>query len=127
MIKFAPADSFVKIPSFTTHLLFSLDGFHPAKSVPLNSLWIFIILGIVLGLLGSCSNFLILKTRSLLQTFYNNNKYSFVLTGAVLAGISGLLYSFRSELAGDGFNVIPKVIEGFYGLYPLFLMRGLVF
>lgn len=92
-----------------------------AKSVPLNSLWIFIILGIILGLLGSCSNFLILKTRSLLQTFYNN-KYSFILTGAVLAGISGLLYSFRSELAGDGFNVIPKVIEGFYGLYPLFLI-----
>nr|WP_297306539.1 H(+)/Cl(-) exchange transporter ClcA [uncultured Flavobacterium sp.] len=93
-----------------------------AQSVPINSLWIFIILGLILGIIGTCSNFLILKTRTLLQTFYNKNNYYFILTGAVLAGISGLLYSFRSELAGDGFNVIPKVVEGFYGLYPLFLI-----
>lgn len=92
------------------------------NSVPLNSLWLFIILGFVLGIIGSCSNFLILKTRSFLAFFYNKNKFNFIITGAVLAGTFGLLFSFRSELAGDGFNVIPKVVEGLYGFYPLFLI-----
>lgn len=92
------------------------------NSVPINSLWLFIILGFVLGTIGSCSNFLILKTRSFLAIFYNKNKFNFIITGAVLAGIFGLLFSFRSELAGDGFNVIPKVVEGLYGFYPLFMI-----
>src|SRR5690606_11600894 len=92
------------------------------NSVPLNSLWLFIILGFVLGIIGSCSNFLILKTRSFLAFFYNKNKFNFIITGAVLPGTFGLLFSFRSELAGDGFNVIPKVVEGLYGFYPLFLI-----
>lgn len=91
-------------------------------SVPLNSLWIFIILGTILGIIGSCSNFLILKTRGLLGLFYNKNKYYFILVGAFLAGTFGILFSLYSELAGDGFNVIPKVVEGFYGFYPLLLI-----
>ena len=32
------------------------------------------------------------------------------------------MYSFISELAGDGFNIIPKVAEGFYAFYPLLLI-----
>ena len=91
-------------------------------AVPLNSLWLFIILGLLLGTIGSLSNFLILKTRSFLASFYNKNKFNFILTGAILAGVFGLLYSFISELAGDGFNIIPKVAEGFYAFYPLLLI-----
>jgi len=92
------------------------------NSVPINSLWIFIFLGLILGLLGSCSNFLILKTRSFLEIFYKKNKYFFILTGAILAGIFGVLFSHSSELAGSGFNIIPKVVEGLYSFYPLLLI-----
>ncbi len=91
-------------------------------SVPLNSLWLFILLGLILGSIGSFSNFLILRTRSFLATFYNKNKYNFIITGALLAGSFGLLFSLISELAGDGFNIIPKVAEGFYAFYPLLLI-----
>lgn len=92
------------------------------NAVPLKSLWIFIFLGLILGIIGSLSNFLILRIRTFLGGFYKKNKYYFAITGAVLAGIFGVLYAFSSELAGDGFNIIPKVVEGFYGLSPLFLI-----
>lgn len=92
------------------------------NTVPLNSLCIFIFLGLILGVIGSFSNFLILRTRSYLENFYKKNKYFFVLTGAILAGTFGLLYSLISELAGDGFDIIPQVVEGLYGFYPLLLI-----
>ncbi|UYW02482.1 H(+)/Cl(-) exchange transporter ClcA [Flavobacterium agricola] len=92
------------------------------NNVPLNSLWLFIILGLFLGAIGSLSNFLILRTRSYLQAFYKKNKFNFIVTGAVLAGSFGLLLSVASALSGDGFDVIPKVTEGFYAFYPLLLI-----
>jgi len=92
------------------------------NAVPLNSLWIFIVLGIMLGIIGALSNFLILRTRSILAIFYKKKKYNFIIIGAVLAGILGLLFSVQSELAGDGFNIIPKVAEGLYSFYPLILL-----
>ena len=92
------------------------------NSVPINSLWIFIFLGLILGIIGSVSNFLILHTRSYLEIFYAKNKYFFIVTGAILAGTFGLLFSLISELAGNGFNIIPKVVEGFYAFYPLLLI-----
>ena len=58
------------------------------------------------------SNFLILKTHSLLAFFYNKNKFNFIITREILSGTFGQWFSFRSELAGDGFSVIPKIIEG---------------
>lgn len=93
-----------------------------ANAVPIKSLWIFIILGLLLGIIGSCTNFLILKTRSVLSLFYKKNTYYFLLTGAVLAGTFGLLFTFFPALAGDGFNVIPKVMEGIYAFYPLLMI-----
>lgn len=92
------------------------------NSVPLNSLWLFIFLGLIIGAIGSCSNFLILHIRSFLGNFYDKYKYSFIITGAILAGTFGLLFSLISELAGDGFDIIPKVVEGLYGFYPLLLI-----
>lgn len=93
-----------------------------SNAVPLSSLFLFVFLGLLLGVIGSCSNYLILKTRSFLENFYKKNTYFFMLTGAVLAGTFGLLYSLVSELAGDGFDIIPKVVEGFYTFYPLILI-----
>lgn len=92
------------------------------NAVALSSLWLFIILGVALGLIGSSSNALILFTRSHLEVFYKKNKIYFVGMGALLAGTFGLLFTFNSALAGDGFNIIPKVIEGMYSFYPLFLI-----
>jgi len=93
-----------------------------ANAVPLSSLGIFVFLGLLLGVIGSCSNFLILHTRSYLDSFYKKNKYFFVLTGATLAGIFGLLYTFIPELAGSGFTIIPQLVEGVYAFYPLLLI-----
>lgn len=92
------------------------------SSVPLNSLWLFILLGLILGVIGSFSNTLILHLRSYLASFYNKKNYNFILIGAILAGVFGLLFSTISELAGDGFSVIPNVIEGLYAFYPLLLI-----
>lgn len=92
------------------------------SAVPLNSLYLFVFLGLLLGLIGSFSNFMILRTRTFLDNFYDKNKYNFILTGAILAGAFGLLYAFQSELVGDGFEIIPPVIEGIYSFYPLLLI-----
>lgn len=92
------------------------------SGVPLNSLWLFIILGLLLGLIGSCSNFLILHTRKYLELFYQKKEYFFVLTGAVLAGSFGVLAMFLPALTGGGFNIVPNVLEGLYSFYPLLLI-----
>jgi len=91
-------------------------------SVPLNSIWIYIFLGIFVGVIGALSNFLILSTRKFLDLFYQKKEYFFVLTGALLAGFFGLLTIFLPDVTGGGFLIIPNVIDELYSFYPLLIL-----
>lgn len=82
-------------------------------------------LGLALGVIGSLSNFLILTTRKFLDLFYQKKEYLFVLTGALLAGTFGLLTMFLPEITGGGFDLVPNLMNEFYGFYPLLILFAL--
>lgn len=92
------------------------------SSAPVSTIWIYIFLGLALGIIGSLSNFLILTTRKLLDLFYQKKDYFFVLTGAILAGTFGLLSMLSPEITGGGFSILPKVLNELTGFYPLLLI-----
>jgi chloride channel protein, CIC family len=98
----------------------------PAQNaVSMNSIWLYIFLGLALGVIGSLSNFLILTTRKFLDLFYQKKEYLFVLTGALLAGTFGLLTMFLPEITGGGFDLVPNLMNEFYGFYPLLILFAL--
>ena len=91
-------------------------------AVSLGTIWIYIFLGLSLGLIGSLSNFFILTTRRLLELFYQKRDYLFVLTGAFLAGSFGLLSVFFPEVTGGGFTLVPNIMDELYSFYPLVII-----
>ena len=91
-------------------------------AIPLSTIWIYVFLGLILGIIGSASNFFILTTRRYLELFYQKKEYFFVLTGAILAGSFGLLTMFAPDITGGGFNIIPNIIDELYGFYPLLFL-----
>ncbi|WOE31212.1 MULTISPECIES: H(+)/Cl(-) exchange transporter ClcA [unclassified Acinetobacter] len=92
------------------------------SSAPLHSIWIYIFLGLLLGIIGSFSNFIILTIRNGLDLFYQKKQYLFPMTGAILAGSFGILTLFLPDITGGGFDMIPHVIDGLYAFYPLLLI-----
>lgn len=99
----------------------------PIKAVPLNSLWLYLIFGFILGALASVSNYLILKTRESLDVLYSKKWLYFIITGSLIAAFLGLLSLFYPDLTGDGFNIVHSVVSGFYSLYPLLIIFVLRF
>lgn len=86
------------------------------RSIPLSTIWIYVFLGLILGIIGSASNFFILTTRRYLELFYQKKEYFFVLTGAILAGTFGLLTMFAPDITG-----VVSI------LFPILLMNYMVF
>lgn len=105
-----------------------LTGNHPIflnlqsfSFVPSDQLWLYFIFGILLGIFGAFSNFMILGMKTIFGFLYKRFKSSFVITGTILAGIFGILSYVKPEIANGGFAFIPEVINGIYPFYPLFL------
>lgn len=92
------------------------------SEVPLQSLWLYILIGAVFGVVGICSNQAILFLRKGLGAIYAKYKFSFVLMGFILGGGFGLLTLYLPEIAGGGFRLIPQVVDGVYALWPLLLI-----
>lgn len=96
-------------------------------SSPLRSAWIYIFLGLFLGLIGSVSNSLILILRHIFGLFYQKKRYFFPLTGAVLAGSFGVLSILKPEITGGGFALLPNLVDGMIIFYPLLIILCLRF
>lgn len=96
-------------------------------AAPLKSVWIYIFLGLFLGIIGALSNFLILHTRRLLNLFYQKKQYFFPLTGALLAGTFGILSVIIPEMTGGGFALLPNIVDGMTMFYPLMIILFLRF
>lgn len=92
------------------------------SNVPLYTLWIYIVIGGLFGVIGVCSNMAILNLRAVLDIVYSKYKISFVLMGVILGGTFGVLTFALPEIAGGGFELIPKVVDGLYALWPLLLI-----
>ncbi|RDK89946.1 CIC family chloride channel protein [Enterobacillus tribolii] len=83
-------------------------------SAGLNTLWLYLMLGMVFGVVGVLFNRGVLGSQALFRRFYGNDWRKMVLTGGVLGGLCGILGLIQQEAAGGGFALIPIAAAGNY-------------
>jgi CIC family chloride channel protein len=91
-------------------------------NAPVNTLWLYLILGMIFGVLGPLFNFLILKTQDMFQRIHGGNITKWVLIGGLLGGMCGVLGVIEPGAAGGGFNLIPIAVAGNFSLGMLLFL-----
>lgn len=104
---------------FNQESVFQIGHFN---AVPIQSLWLYLILGISFGCIGVISNKCILMMQERYRQFYQQKPYHFLLTGFLLAGIFGVTSFILPEITGSGFDFIPDATFGKYAIGPLFII-----
>lgn len=88
----------------------------------LNSLWLFLVLGLLFGGFGVVFNRLIIFTLDWFVTIHHNNRTRYLITGGLLGGCFSLLLLYFPELTGGGIFLIPPATNGDYSLNMLLLL-----
>ncbi|PVZ85717.1 H(+)/Cl(-) exchange transporter ClcA [Serratia sp. S1B] len=83
-------------------------------TAPLNTLWLYLVLGTVFGVVGVMFNALIFRSQDMFARVYGGNLRKVLLTGGLLGGVCGVLALVQPEAAGGGFNLIPIAAAGNY-------------
>ncbi len=86
------------------------------SDVPLNTLWLYLLLGIIFGAVGVMFNALIFRTQDLFMRFHGGDWRKLVLIGGLLGGICGLLALIHGEAVGGGFALIPIAVAGNFSI-----------
>ena len=81
---------------------------------PVNTLWLYLLLGMLFGVVGVLFNTLIFKTQDMFQRLHGGNLRKILIIGGVLGGVCGILGVIEPEAAGGGFNLIPIAAAGNY-------------
>lgn len=81
-------------------------------NAPVNTLWLYLILGMVFGCFGPLFNYLVLRTQDLFQRIHGGDLKKWVLIGGLIGGLCGVLGLIQPTAAGGGFNLIPIAAEG---------------
>lgn len=82
------------------------------SDAPLNTLWLYLILGIIFGIFGPIFNKWVLGMQDLLHRVHGGNITKWVLMGGVIGGLCGLLGFVAPATSGGGFNLIPIATAG---------------
>lgn len=86
------------------------------SDVPLNTLWLYLLLGIIFGAIGVMFNALIFRTQDLFMRFHGGDWRKLVLIGGLLGGMCGLLALIHGEAVGGGFALIPIALAGNFSI-----------
>lgn len=86
---------------------------------PVNTLWLYLILGMIFGIVGPIFNSLIFRTQDMFQRLHGGETKKWVLIGGILGGVCGVLGFIEPEAAGGGFNLIPIAAAGNYAVGTL--------
>ncbi|ALR75508.1 H(+)/Cl(-) exchange transporter ClcA [[Enterobacter] lignolyticus] len=81
-------------------------------NAPVNTLWLYLILGMIFGCFGPLFNTLVLRTQDLFQRIHCGEIKKWVLVGGLIGGLCGVLGLIQPTAAGGGFNLIPIAAEG---------------
>lgn len=92
------------------------------RDAPLNTLWLYLILGIIFGAIGVTFNHFVLTMQDFFVKFYQNSTIRMVATGAVLGGCCGVLALSFPPGVGGGNILIPQASFGFFSLQMLLLI-----
>jgi Chloride channel protein EriC len=85
-------------------------------NAPVNTLWLYLILGMIFGIVGPVFNTLVLKTQDMFQRIHGGNIKKWVLIGGLIGGLCGVLGLIEPAAAGGGFNLIPIAAAGNYSV-----------
>ncbi|VEB93364.1 chloride channel protein [Citrobacter koseri] len=86
------------------------------SNAPVNTLWLYLILGMIFGCVGPLFNHLVLRTQDMFQRFHGGEIKKWVLMGGAIGGLCGILGLIEPEAAGGGFNLIPIAAAGNYSV-----------
>ncbi|WP_394209500.1 H(+)/Cl(-) exchange transporter ClcA [Enterovibrio calviensis] len=90
--------------------------------VPLASLALFLVLGLVFGFIGVLFNRLVIMSMDGFERFHRHETKRFVGIGATLGAVFGLLALFLPKLTGEGSNLIPDAVSGTFSLSLLLML-----
>lgn len=86
------------------------------------SLWLFLLLGTMFGIIGVCINKLITFSQDRFVALHKNDRKRYLITGSVIGGTFGLLLLYVPELTGGGISLIPDITNGNYSVTILALL-----
>ncbi len=81
-------------------------------NAPVNTLWLYLVLGMIFGVVGPLFNTLILRAQDMFQRIHGGNTTKWVLVGGLLGGVCGILGFIEPNAAGGGFGLIPIAAAG---------------
>ncbi|MTD27302.1 H(+)/Cl(-) exchange transporter ClcA [Erwinia sorbitola] len=93
---------------------------------PVNTLWLYLLLGMVFGVVGVMFNQLIFRIQDLFQRLHGGRINKVLLIGALLGGLCGVLGLLLPAAAGGGSSLIPLAAAGNFSigmLLFLFIVR----
>lgn len=82
------------------------------SNAPINTLWLYLILGMIFGCIGPLFNTLVLRTQDMFQRIHGGNIKKWVLIGGLIGGSCGVLGLIQPAASGGGFNLIPIAAAG---------------
>ncbi|MCE0495961.1 H(+)/Cl(-) exchange transporter ClcA [Vibrio salinus] len=88
----------------------------------INSLWLFLVLGIFFGIFGVFFNKLVTIFQDIFAKIHKNNRKRYLITGTLLGGFFGLTLLHVPELTGGGIHLIPTLTTGAYSANFLLLL-----
>ena len=97
-----------------------INGAHPVISVgkladaPVETLWLYLVLGMLFGMVGVLLNRLIFLCQDAFARLYAGRIWRAVAIGGALGGGCGLLALWFAPGAGGGFELIPQATGGHY-------------
>jgi CIC family chloride channel protein len=95
----------------------------PQYSTPeLQSLWLFLLLGMLFGIFGVFFNRLITLSQDLFVKLHRHERKRYLLVGSLLGGCFGLTLLYIPELTGGGIYLIPTITNGGYTAGILLLL-----
>lgn len=71
-------------------------------NAPVNTLWLYLILGMIFGIVGPLFNTFILRMQDMFQRIHGGNTTKWVLMGGLLGGLCGVLGFIEPNAAGAG-------------------------
>lgn len=96
------------------------------EKAPLNTLWLYLVAGMVFGVLGVIFNRSIFALQDMFMRLHGGKMKNVLVTGLVIGGGCGLLTLVFPAMTGGGLTLIPQAFTGHYGLAMLltiFLLR----
>ena len=86
------------------------------SSAPINTLWLYLVLGAIFGAVGVGFNALIFRTQDMFARLHGGRMRNILLMGGLLGGVCGILGLIQPEAAGGGFGLIPIAAAGNYSV-----------